>query len=68
MLGHRSTGGWKIWITYYNQHGQPVGYGVHPHAYSRQDAAVRKAKQLSRDNDRMTWIVSQVNPREDWWK
>lgn len=68
MSSARSTGGWKIWITYYNTNGQPVGYGVHPHEYSRQDAAVRQAKKLAIDNNRITWIVSQTNPKEEWWK
>lgn len=66
MPSERSTGGWRIWITYYDRNRRVVGYGVHPKEYSRKDAAVRRAKKLFEDNNLAAWIVSQTDPHEMW--
>lgn len=66
MISKRSTGGWKIWITYYDHDRRVVGYGVYTKEYTRRDAAVRRAKQMFGDNPCMSWIVSQTDPHEMW--
>lgn len=53
---------WKIWMTYYDQDGNEIGFGVHPKEYTRKSSAVRRAKQLWGANPACKWTVSQTNP------
>ena len=53
---------WKIWITYYDDDGHVVGYGVHPKDYLHKSSATHKAKQLFEGSKFATWVVSKTRP------